>query len=563
MPSLPQLSSPRLHPSHLSFRLGLARGRTSQYPLHSLDFVLMDLERPDQCTRHAHWCTGDLTGRLLEFLSCAEGVDGGHDPRLPELFARILRTRRASGLFGRYEARARSVAPPEDELVAGGSRLFPGLARYFEASGDWRALEGAVGIGDFILQRADSWRRHLLEPHAIRIEWWITEGLALLYRHTRDQRYLDFCVEVAQGVDHFENLHSHGLMSTLRGLQMAALFSGEAALMERPEALRRQANEQGWPLPDDCVTESFPRSFRNEGCSIADWLMLNLNAGLFTGDPAAYETAQNALWNALFFNQYISGSFGHRDLTPAGYNMGPVSEAWWCCLHHCGMAMAEYARHAVSLRETTVHINLLVPGEFTLDLPRGGQARVTIATGFPFGAEATISAAGLPEDYTLALRVPACVRRPRVEQQRRGATTRLTLTGRIGHALQTVPEGVVLRYGPLVLAPMFYYWNRAGRRLGDEAGVPAGYIPPTLPPGLPRLLVGEPDGDGLLCLPSEPLPDWSYCEEGPGLELAALGAAVNVPALFADGQTVELRFNALCQLTSNMTLNETPLIFPA
>ena len=91
------LSAPRVYGSQVDFRIGLARTRTASYPLDSMDFIMMDLERPDGCSRHAHWCTGDLTGRLLEFLSSAEGVDGKSDPRLADLFERILRQRRRSG----------------------------------------------------------------------------------------------------------------------------------------------------------------------------------------------------------------------------------------------------------------------------------------------------------------------------------------------------------------------------------------------------------------------------------------------------------------------------------
>src|ERR1035437_9608661 len=95
------LSTPLLSPSQIKFRLGLVRQRTRTYPLDSMDFIMMDLERPDATHRHAYQCTGDLTGRLLEFLAHADGVDGRHDARLPELFERILRQLRPSGLFGR------------------------------------------------------------------------------------------------------------------------------------------------------------------------------------------------------------------------------------------------------------------------------------------------------------------------------------------------------------------------------------------------------------------------------------------------------------------------------
>ena len=110
-------SQPRLARSQLAFLIGLARKRTASYPLHKLDFIMIDLERPDLSHRHAEWCTGDLTGRVLEFLSAAEGLDGSGDGRLGELFDRIFRTRRASGLFGRYAAdTASKTAPPEDDL---------------------------------------------------------------------------------------------------------------------------------------------------------------------------------------------------------------------------------------------------------------------------------------------------------------------------------------------------------------------------------------------------------------------------------------------------------------
>jgi len=49
--------------SQLKFRLGLARQRTQLHPLDSMNFIMMDLERPDGCRRFADFCTGDLTGR--------------------------------------------------------------------------------------------------------------------------------------------------------------------------------------------------------------------------------------------------------------------------------------------------------------------------------------------------------------------------------------------------------------------------------------------------------------------------------------------------------------------
>ena len=90
--------------------------------------------------------------------------------------------------------------------------------------------------------------------------------------------------------------------------------------------------------------------------------MLNLNAGLITGDDAAYEKAERIFWNALAFNQWINGGFGHRGLTANGYGMNLFEEAWWCCVHDGGLAMSEYARHAVTFCNGAIRVNLWVPG---------------------------------------------------------------------------------------------------------------------------------------------------------------------------------------------------------
>ena len=203
--------------SQVNFRLGLARQRTRTYPLDSMDFIMMDLERPDLCHRHAHWCTGDLTGRLLEFLSHAEGVDGRTDPRLPELFERILRQRRPSGLIGRYAAQPKP-APPEEDAFSSAPRLLPGLLRYHELTGDWRALDAAVGMAKFALARKDEWRKHLNAHGGRLIEAWISEPMAMLYGVTRDKAYLDFAAMIEECLESPEKgAHAHGYLATLRG----------------------------------------------------------------------------------------------------------------------------------------------------------------------------------------------------------------------------------------------------------------------------------------------------------------------------------------------------------
>ena len=550
------LSDPVLSESQLSFRIGLARTRTASYPLDSMDFIMMDLERPDSRTRHAHWCTGDLTGRLLEFLSCAERIDGKTDARLPDLFERIMRQRRPSGLFGRYAGQSKNV-PPEEDFMSGADRLLCGLIRYHEICKDAKALDAAVGIGNRLLAQKDRWQNSKLPE----ILSWVTEPFARLYRITQDHRYLDFNAMINDKLmllDERVRMHAHGHLSTLRGLQLTALFTGDRTWNEKPERARLLILERHCEMPDGNIPEVLPWSPRNEGCAIADWLMLNLNAGLLLDCDNAYEKAERIFWNALAFNQWITGGFGCRGFMPNGYGTDLQEEAWWCCTHHAGMALSDYARHAVTFRNNVIRVNLLVPGRYTLVDAGGREIRVRISTRYPATAATSIEATGVRPDVKVKVRIPGCVKQPSLSETRKGDSVQVSFNGRLGHRIERCDSGVILMYGPLVLAPTTY-----GRRViadGIRTAAPDGYIPETLPPETPVLLIGDrTDAEGFLRLEQEPMPAWSYFDQGPGARTWVEGAGVNVPVKLSSGKRMELRFSPLCYSTSCLIVNETPI----
>ncbi|MFM1551454.1 MAG: beta-L-arabinofuranosidase domain-containing protein [Lentisphaeria bacterium] len=556
------LAKPLLDDSQIRFRLGLARQRTRAYPLDSLDFVMIDLERPDDRHRHADWCTGDLTGRLLEFLSYSAGVDGETDPRLPELFERILKQRRPSGLFGRYASHAQTNMPPEDDFRSGVPRLLPGFIRYYQLTGDARALEAAVGMAQFTLSHLDEWRAHLKEWHGLTIEAWVGEPLAMLYGLTGDQKYLDFLAMIEELLEPLDYpVHAHGYLSTLRGLQTAALVTGDTNWNTKVEQHRQTIIERQYELPDGCIPECFPASIRTEGCAIADWMMLNLNAGLITGDEAAYARAEHVLWNAFAYNQLITGCFGSRQTTSHGYGVYQIEECVWCCVHNGGLALTEYARQAVTWRDGAIHVNLLVPGTYRLGLPDGAEAEISIATTYPADAEAVVTASHVPPDIDVHVRAPASVRRPQISEERDGDRVTTQLGGALGHYVESVPRGAMLKYGPLVLVPLAYSWTGPSATEAERNAAPAGYIPDQMPEGLPALQGGIADADGLLELPDRPLPDWTFFDEGPGGKCWVPGAAANVGLRFPDGETRSVRFVPQCYFTSCLALHDTPVVF--
>jgi hypothetical protein len=557
------VSEPLLAPSQLSFRIGLARTRMSSYPCDSMDFIMIDLERPDNRYRHAYFCNGDLTGRLLEFLSCSEGVDGKYDPRLNELFERILKQRRSSGYIGRFAAMPGRVAEEDSPERAGaGSKHFSGLLRYYELTRDKRALDAALGLAELLWSVRKVWKE---KKHVS----WVIEPLARLWDITKDPRWIEFSEMVRDNIHPLgeEKTHSHGFMTMIRGLQVMTLLTGDLSWNKLPDQSQQYISEKQLVTPDGNIPEAFPTSARNEGCSIADWILLNLYQGLIHGDENSYEKAERAFWNALAFNQLITGGFGHRRIASNGYGVDNIHEAWWCCTQNGGMAMAEYARHSVTFRNDTIHVNFLTPGEFNVPLPGNKKARVTIQTTYPGKAEAIIEAENIPENIILKVRVPSCVKNPHIDQVRTRNKVKVTLSGKIGHRIEQANPGVILTYGPLVLVPP--KGVGVGTKSSPSAdGIPDGYVPQSIPEGIPIIKLDSlPDKDGFvklpLCPPERPLPTWSYFDEGPGARTWVEGAATEVRLKYADGSVLPTRFVPMCFSTSCMSLFETPVVFKA
>ncbi len=560
------LSKPLLSPSQLSFRIELARIRMSSYPCNSMDFIMVDLEHPDNRYRKAHLANGDLTGRLLEFLCCSEGVDGKNDPRLDTLYERILKQRQPSGFIGRYPGGVGSMNPKDDPIQGdAASKNFHGLIRYYQLTGDPRALNTALGLAEVLYSVRDEWLREMKSENGFSdIITWVGEPFARLYGITKDQRWTEFCRMIRDNIRPLEGrkTHSHGFLSTLRGLQVMTFVTGDPSWNRLPDLYQRIIIDEHMEKPDGNIPEFFPDSDRNEGCSIADWMMLNLNQGLINGDDFSYEKAERVFWNALAFNQLITGGFGHRGLAPNGYGVDSIQEAWWCCTQNSGMGMTEYARHTVIFRNNTIHVNFLTSGKFELLLPGDKSARITIQTTYPAKAEATIEAEDVPRDIELKIRVPSWVKNPQIDQNRSGNKIKATFTGDMGHRIEQVHRGVILTYGPLVLVPTRTV------KVGSTSVPDAiqGYDPEAMPPDIPRIKPDNlPDANGFikfpLCPPERPLPPWNYWDEGPGSPTWVERAAVEAGLKFPDGKLVYTRFAPMCYNTSCLSLFETPVVF--
>ena len=562
-----------LHESPLLNRIKLAKQRGRSYPLDSLDFIMVDLERPETLTRHCDFFTGDLTGRYLDFLAASAHLEPSDHDRMQALFARILKCQTPNGSFGRVPG-----VYEEEPAWAASCKVFIGLLRYYQETGDPKALTAAQRNAEFFFANLDRIREASIQQKKPEdLHKWIrtggglkdlgttiTEPMAELFGITGDQRYLNVCRVVAEA-QQSRPLKGRGIatgtITTLRGLQLAAIYTGDTPWNKQPEHARKEiADKAVWA--DGNISESLPSSSRNEGCAIADWIMLNLNAGFISGEDEAYEKAENALWNALFLNQTVNGCFGHREHESDHTYGGAVlsQEAWWCCLHHAGLAMVEFANHAVTMRGDELRINLLVPGRYRLPY-KGTTIEVEVSTRYPEKADTAVVISGAPAELKARIRIPSCLKGAEVKVTKLpGGKTRHVLSGRMGYQLEEVKNGVVLRYGPLVMAPLRY--AQEVKVTNQDSDILEGYFFERVDKGRATIVPPDKDTDGFYLFPKEPKPIWKNYEEGTLSRLAFDNLSINVKLAYPDGTSQVQRFWPECYSTTSIASGvPVPVVF--
>ena len=550
------LSTPHLGPSQLSFRIGLARKRLSAYPLDDINFIFNNIERPRMSRVMADWWTGDLSGRILEALSASDGVDGVHDARLTAIYERLLRNRQPEGYIGEFAADpVRQSADGFPNTVL--NKILPGLVRYYRLTGDLRALDAAESEVNYLLRHKDAWMAYFKPDRPIDLYNWVADGIAQLYEITGDKRYEQALRETLARLGGIEYAHTHGAKTTLRAYQRMAHVTGDMSWNEKSELFRRRIAEKHYESVAGDIPEGFPMSPRNESCSTADWMQLNLWAGLLLSGEAAdsaYAKAEHIFWNALAYNQIVTGGFGHRQFLRRGYGTMEFQEAWWCCTENALLAMSEYARHCVTADDEEIRVNMLVPGVYEVD-----GASVQIASLWPGRAEARVSVRD-PRGRRVYVRRPEGVAGWREERSEQPGGLQLHLTGRVGHTVEPWEDRFALKYGILILAPGNNTWVQRENALAGST-IPAGYEGASFSSMDFRVELPAADESGFYPLNHLPLPNWIFYEESPDSRTSFENVSVTVPIVFDDGQRADVRFWPLCYFVSTLTFYALPLLF--
>jgi len=169
------------------------------------------------------------------------------------------------------------------------------------------------------------------------------------------------------------------------------------------EYLRRTLDYLEWVRANRIVTggvpEEMPKSYEDEGCALADYVLVNLMTFGATGKDAYLDEAENTLVNHFFMNQFHTGGFGHR-LYGAEIVGGKGWQGWkgkfgsenpGCCSLWGQWALGNVGQYIFTRQGHAVEVNLYPTAEASFpslgltlrqesDFPRMRQAALTVYT---------------------------------------------------------------------------------------------------------------------------------------------------------------------------------------
>jgi hypothetical protein len=346
-----------------AYSRGLSRIGSAPY---EASFVLSDVSF--QTNRWFTNYSGDISGRFLELASLSSSRDNPQPEALKTVLLQIAKYQKADGHFGAdvdwKNPEALKGAEWDNKvmpLMWGNGRLLLGLTAAASRFSDPVLRAAAEKLGDFYATTVvglfcDPARREYYTQATGYASAYVTcvfegmEGLVQLYRLTGEKRYLDTVRRMADFHEQFDTLpvnHSHGSLSEHEALILLYEFTGDVRYLNRVVARWDRIVHEGYVSPVGGVLEKFVVTGfdRDEGCSEADWLRLNLMLWRNTGQSRYLDMVERTMFTEMAANQWPDGGFGHRNFgvdATGPYAFWDYSqEALWCCAFHGPLALRE------------------------------------------------------------------------------------------------------------------------------------------------------------------------------------------------------------------------------
>ena len=349
---------------------------------------------------------GDQIGRMLSVMHVAEGYGWTNITSLRRAVAEvILPLQTDHGNFGPKLPLDQTDA----RLISGNAFALRGLTDAYEDTKDVRYLEAARKLSRYFESTCETWKEkgeggpvHEFYGHCL-------DGLVRLYELGGDERALDLAKRIGERAG--RTSHTHHSLSLYRGVIDLYRVTGDARLLEKAEDYLKWCRES--QIVTGGLPENMPSYYQDEGCALADYLVVNLMMFSVTGRDEFLDDAEHVLVNHLFMNQFITGGFGHRLFAPdviggkgwQGWEGKFGSENPGCCSMWGQWGLGQAGRYIVTSQGEAVEVNLFAAAD--VEIPDLG-ARLEIKSDFPAMNTAVVTVrCDRPQKFQLRLRRPS------------------------------------------------------------------------------------------------------------------------------------------------------------
>jgi len=374
---------------------------------------------------------GDQFGRMYSVMHVAEGYGWTTVPPLRRAVAAVvLPAQTEDGNFGPRLA----LEQKDSRIISGNAFALRGLMDAYEDTRDSRYLEAARQLARYYDATFATWKEKSESGPVHEFYGHCLDGLVRLYELGGDEWALDLANRIGERAG--RTSHTHHSLSLYRGVIDLYRVTGDGRLLEKAEDYLKWCRES--QIVTGGLPENMPAYYQDEGCALADYLVVNLMMFSVTGRDEFLEEAEHVLVNHLFMNQFVTGGFGHRLFAPdviggkgwQGWQGKFGSENPGCCSMWGQWGLGQAGRYIVTCQDGDVEVNLFAAAD--VELPDLGT-RLEIRSDFPAMKAAVVTVrCDRPEKFRLRLRRPAWAQEVRLKLNGKeidgsASGTRLTL----------------------------------------------------------------------------------------------------------------------------------------
>ncbi|MBO9594314.1 MAG: glycoside hydrolase family 127 protein [Niabella sp.] len=247
--------------------------------------------------------------------------------QMDRIFNELIKTQLADGYLGTYLPDSYWTSW---DVWVHKYDLF-GLLAYYRVTGDQRALDAAVKVGNLLVKNFGdaTGQKDIIKAgsHVGMAATSVIDPMADLYMWTGDRRYLDFCRYIVKSYDHaggpsiiktllkekqvdkVANGKAYEMMSNLVGIVKLYRLTGEDQYLKAAQyavddiTAKRLfitgSTSDHEHFKPDYVLQADTAAHMGEGCVTTTWIQLNMQLFAISGDLKYYNEIEKAVYNHL------------------------------------------------------------------------------------------------------------------------------------------------------------------------------------------------------------------------------------------------------------------------